>query len=492
MSAAAETLPPSLPKKGGGDFADWLSPVLVKELRQGLRSRAFTGIFVGVHAIMIFMVAMWMASNLGKDGASDPSGRDAFFWTLLGGAMLVAFPLRGMAALTSEVKAKTLDLVQLTHLGAMRIVTGKWLAIVAQSALVAVSVLPYAALRYFFGRVNVTDDLIAIGFLFLGSLLFTALAVAASLLAPILRGLLVFVIVYSGLAGGVGFMFGSRSGSFFGPFGFGVSGWLAAGLAVLLAAAYIWLALTDAAAKIAPAVENFASPRRAVSLALLGGLALASAWVNENTVVALGLAIAPFLAWVCVTSLCENTVEVPALYRRWARSGWLGRLAGRVLYPGCATAVLFSVIASFFWALILSVSTPSRSVPGGVEEFEMLLMIGLPLSVVFPALLFAWFEVKEAARVWVYALIQILCSIVAGSVSGFSPDKIALEKILSFVPTCGLILGQDDKAKSVESLAAVAVGGTVITGLFAVRIWKSFRWISQLERQSLASGRDQG
>lgn len=493
MSAAAETLPPSLPKKGGGDFADWLSPVLVKELRQGLRSKAFSGIFIGVHGIMITMIAMWLVSHLGETPeGSDPSARDAFFWTLLGIALLVAFPMRAMAALTAEVKAKTLDLVQLTHLSAIRIVTGKWLAVVAQSSLVIVSVLPYAALRYFFGRVNVTEDLVAIGLLFLGSLLSTALAVAASLLAPVLRGLLMFVVVYFGLMGGIGLMFGRVSG----PLGLlpslGMSGWGVGAMVVILAAAYIWLALTDAAAKIAPVVENYASPRRAACFALLGGLELLSVWASSEWVVAAGIAIAPFLGWVCVTSLCENTADVPALYRPWARRGFLGRLAGRILYPGCASAVLFSVAITFLWVLAISLATPAAGSSSPVEKSELLLLLGLPLATVFPALVFAWFEVKEGARVWIYALIQVLCGFIAGTASGFSPDKLPLAKLIAFVPACGLVLGMDDPSSSETYLAALAVGGIVLALLFAVRISKSFRWIGQLERQSLDIGQDRG
>lgn len=494
MSAAAETLPPSLPRKSGGDFADWLSPVLVKELRQGLRSKAFTGIFIGVHGIMITMIAMWLVSQLdGAPGASDPSARDGFFWTLLGITLLVAFPLRGMAALTAEVKAKTLDLVQLTHLSAMRIVTGKWLAVVAQSTLVIVSVLPYAALRYFFGRVNVADDLIAIGLLFLGSLLFTALAVAASLLAPVLRGLLIFVVVYFGLMGGIGLVFGGASGPFRMLSSFGMAGWGTGAMVVILAAAYIWLALTDAAAKIAPVVENYASPRRAACFALLGGLVLLSVWAAQEMVIAAGMAIMPFLGWVCVTSLCENTADVPALYRPWARRGFLGRLAGRILYPGCATAVLFSVITVSFWTVIISLATSRAGSSNPVDNGELLLMLGLPLATVFPALLFAWFEVKEGARVWIYVLIQVLCGFIAGTASGLSPDTIPLAKLIAFVPACGLVLGMDGGPSNSEIyLAPVAVGGIVMALLFALRISKSFRWIGQLERQTLGSGQDQG
>ena len=55
-SAPSTTTPPqALPAP---DFSDWLSPILVKELRQGLKSRAFVAIFILVceHVIPTLIV----------------------------------------------------------------------------------------------------------------------------------------------------------------------------------------------------------------------------------------------------------------------------------------------------------------------------------------------------------------------------------------------------------------------------------------------------
>ena len=492
MSAAVESLPPSAPTKVRGDFADWLSPVLVKELRQGLRSKAFVGIFIGVQVVMITMVAMWLASGLATSGVVDSGARDGFFWTLLGLTMLVVFPLRAMNALTNELKAKTLDLVQLTHLSAMRIVTGKWLAVVAQSALVTVSVLPYATLRYFFGRVNVMDDLMGIGALFLGSLLFTALGVAASLLPPILRALLIFAVVYMGLMGGIGMAFGRALGSSFGVSYSGPGPWAVVCITVLMVAAYTWLALTDAASKIAPVVENHASRKRGASLFLLAGLAVLSIWASADTIVGLGFALMPFLAWVCVTSLCESTVDVPELYRPWARRGWLARLAGRILYPGCATAVLFSLLASFLWVLLLSITEPASS--GGssarLGERDYFMLLAVPLVVVFPALIFACFNVKEAARIWIYVFVQVFCLVLAGTIDAL-PGKSA-ELMVSFLPASALWLFQDDPSNVAWQRFALMISGAVILLVFAIQLRKAFRWITHLENESLRGGRSRG
>ena len=42
----------------GRDFSDWVSPILVKELRQGLKSRVFVATFIIVQVVMILLVGM--------------------------------------------------------------------------------------------------------------------------------------------------------------------------------------------------------------------------------------------------------------------------------------------------------------------------------------------------------------------------------------------------------------------------------------------------
>ena len=151
------------------DFADWFSPIIVKELRQGMRARAFLGIFLAIQFFMIVCVLI----SLG-DGSHDAAA--GFFWTFIGGAILFAMPLRGLATLNGEMKGNTMELMLLTQLSAWRITAGKWLALVLQTLLLVCAVLPYVVLRYFLGGVNLVDDLAMLGFMLIGSALATALA----------------------------------------------------------------------------------------------------------------------------------------------------------------------------------------------------------------------------------------------------------------------------------------------------------------------------
>ena len=71
MPAAAPAIPAS------NDFADWLSPILVKELRQGLQARTFVSIFIVVQVVMILLVGFHLLSLSTNTGTS---GYDGFFW----------------------------------------------------------------------------------------------------------------------------------------------------------------------------------------------------------------------------------------------------------------------------------------------------------------------------------------------------------------------------------------------------------------------------
>ena len=76
------------------DFADWFSPILVKELRQGMRSRAFMGIFL---AIQVFMIVCVLVS-LGND-SDNRNSVTTLFWTVICVAVLVAMhPYRPLTA----------------------------------------------------------------------------------------------------------------------------------------------------------------------------------------------------------------------------------------------------------------------------------------------------------------------------------------------------------------------------------------------------------
>ncbi len=483
---AQSTGPPVAP-----DFSDWLSPILVKELRQGLKSRVFVGSFIVMQVVMILTMGLRLLEQ-SERGAASGGGFDTFFWAMLWLPLLLLMPARGLGAVSEEARTNTFDLVQLTRMTAFRIALGKWLALVAQSLLLVAALLPYVVLRYYFGGVDVLNDLAIIAHLLMASMVLTAGAVALSAAPLALRILVLVGLLPMMMMGFSGFAMMRR----FGGFGGMVVGspldtpswWLLP----LMTALYVYMLLEFAAASFAPVSENHPARKRTAALLLaitlvpaswLGGLA----WFGPL----LGCFV-PLIGWVVVEALTERTVALPAIYAPFARRGIIGRFAGRLLHPGWATAVLYTalvigLVAAGFHALPNAVVA---SVPGGLGPPKLWPMIflalisPLPVMILFP---------RVRQRFWLYVLVQLVfglffaaASIVADSPMGQNPW--ALRWLAPF-PTASLLamLSVDSSdAGVVDFLSMVTLGCGMVMGVFmACYIVREFRLISRLERVAL-------
>ncbi len=122
------------------DFPDRLSPMLVKELRQGLRARVFVVPFMIMHALLA-LAALRMSTS----GVSP--GSAGAMWAPLIIVVVFGLPLRNLQSLSDERELNTMDTLVLTNMSAWRIVVGKWLSTLALSALVVLSVIPYLTVQ---------------------------------------------------------------------------------------------------------------------------------------------------------------------------------------------------------------------------------------------------------------------------------------------------------------------------------------------------------
>ncbi len=489
MNAAATTttdqslLTSAATKELKTDFPDWLSPVLVKELRQGLRTKMFTGMFITLHAVMVLMVSIW---SLMENQSSDSEFLTGLFWTLTGFVVLLGMPSRGLTALQTEQKAQTLELVQMSELTSFRIVFGKWLAIALQTVLLVVSVLPYALLRYFFGRVDVMEDAQVLGWMLAGSLVLTAFAVAASVLGAVARGLIIFGVIFFGNYAGVIFAFSrfGGGGMFGGVSSVGGSAVLTYVFTALLMAAYTWLALEEAATFIAPISENHASRKRAGALVVLGLVVAAGLLGGTRLLEIVAVWATPFLAWVCVGALLQMTSPLPVIYRPWTRRGVPGTLAGKFLYPGWATGVLFLVGTTLgFCGFLFWLNPPSRDV-------DLRLWLGLAnliLGLLSPLPFLILFKTKAKFRVWAYIFFQALCCLAAAitvGLSSFNQDGAA--RVFAFLPTSLLFIGSNESDPVLLGYFSIVtmITGTVILGFLGVHMLREFRFISRMEALS--------
>lgn len=423
---------------GLDEFSDRLSPMLVKELRQGLRARTFVILFLAIQALL-GVVLLSAVGSAAPERAGETVSSVIFFF--FGMAVLIVQPLRGVGALHNEIKGNTIDLMVLTRLGAWRIVLGKWVAIVSQSALLLAAIAPYLILRYFFGRMNLFAELLLLALVFLGSAAFTAITVGLSAVPSIfIRGLVPLVgAVY--LAGGISavcFSGGIDEAVEFCTLQEPKSGW--ALLATLVAFAYFgWSALALGASMIAPLAENHSSIRRVFALLAVLAIGVIGHFAGFGQATVAGL-IAMVVTPAIVIALTEPLYLLPPICRPFVRRGAAGRLAGRFLYPGWPSGVMFTgllvaVAAAAVWVQI----SPTYST---IEPGMAVALSGGLGTLLLPALIQRFLREPFRHAFGIYLLILvILCviAILAALVAVQTPDDSFLW-VLSWIPPVQLPL----------------------------------------------------
>jgi ABC-type transport system involved in multi-copper enzyme maturation permease subunit len=160
------------------DLSDLLSPILVKEVRQGVRGQVFSGSCLLLQVLMLVV----MAAALAEPGRSRGSAEMlmVWFWLTLGLPVAVIQPLSGIAAVSGERVQRTLEPMLLTGLSARRIVRGKWTALAVQNLLLLTAAFPFFLLRYFLGGVDLAAEMLWMLGLCLFAGLLTALTVGLS------------------------------------------------------------------------------------------------------------------------------------------------------------------------------------------------------------------------------------------------------------------------------------------------------------------------
>jgi len=178
------------------------SPVVVKEMRQGLKSRGFVLGLAGLQLLMVFSMLFY----LNADTRHGYEAANSFFWLCIALPLLAIIPLRGFISAQEERKNKTLELILLTRMTTWKIVLGKWQALFYQSLLTFVSVLPYLILRYYLGSVDLVFDLILFGYMLLLSGHFLSFSIFLGSMKSnvdrwvgLIVGIIIFLIILMGV-----------------------------------------------------------------------------------------------------------------------------------------------------------------------------------------------------------------------------------------------------------------------------------------------------
>jgi hypothetical protein len=320
MSEAS--LPASGPTTGPmlRDFPDRLSPVLVKELRQGLRTRMFVIPFLVLHGLLVI-------------SSVDSRSGTGFFWACLIIMLVALLPMRNTAALSDERQSNTLDMLMLTRLTPWRIVWGKWSATFALVLVTAVSVIPYLLVRYLNGGSSFVQEGMVLAGLVLVSGAQTAILTALSSLHSTLarNSFAVLSLFPAWQFGCLPLLRGLEANA-------SLSG---SSPALLLAVLWmVSLFLFHAAASIAPRASNLTAPRRLVTAiavvmgAMITKLPLGDSLLTEKVLMAM-------LVLVSAVEMGEPPVTHPGVGAAFARRKFPGKLAALFLHPGWASGVVF-------------------------------------------------------------------------------------------------------------------------------------------------------
>ena len=129
---------------------DRINPIVVKELRQAVKSRFIVGVLLLMLAILVATLLLFVMNSPNLGLASSGEGRDLFmiFQATLLGLTMLCVPVYLGARLTAERSSATSDLLYVTTLRPSSIIWGKLVAGMAVTGLVFAVCVPFMVVTY--------------------------------------------------------------------------------------------------------------------------------------------------------------------------------------------------------------------------------------------------------------------------------------------------------------------------------------------------------
>jgi hypothetical protein len=348
VSAAAESVAkPSLAERLG----DRINPLVVKEIRQGLRTRMFWVCF-GLMLVACVLLSLAAYADV-RDGGYRPRGSLYFFlyFVSLGLVHFFVIPYSAYRSLAREREDETWVLLALTGLGPRRILRGKVTSFLAQAGLYASAVGPFLLFSYYLNGIDLPTILIVLALGAAWLVFLTVLGVCAATLADGRLGrafvhFLVLGVLASAVIQGLVAAFALSEGSSRLmrerelPYVIGISLWLMIG--------YGWLLFEAAAARLSLITENYSrGPRRAlVAQMLISAVVVVAIWwrhgFEREIAVAAGLVGCVHLTVAGLFVISDVDGQARALRPR--TRGW------SLLRPGAVRGFRLMVLLLVAWS----------------------------------------------------------------------------------------------------------------------------------------------
>jgi ABC-type transport system involved in multi-copper enzyme maturation permease subunit len=379
------------------EVSDLLSPILIKEVRQGVRGQVFSGSCLLLQVLMLVV----MAAALAEQGRTRGSAELVmiWFWMTLGVPVALIQPLSGIAAVSGEKALRTLEPMLLTRLSARRIVRGKWTALAVQNLLLVIAAFPYFLLRYFLGGVDLASEMLWMLGLCLFAGLLTALNVGLSPLpvSALFRAVLNLGSILAAIFLVVPFVAGSMQ-----PMMAAHGAPLMVGAALSLLAAL--LALEGGAQQIAAPAEQATTRLRILVLGVLPiatwGTPRVERWLQSHVI----FWTTTMLTLVALGALCETHRPSSRAYAAFFGRGPWRAAMGVFLAAGWPSGVFFTLALA---ALTGVAAAQARSTVGNAWA---VLAIAAGLLLPVPLITLPWLRGRR--RAVIYIAIQLVLALV--------------------------------------------------------------------------------
>ncbi len=336
MSAAA----PDALDRFGLELGERVNPIVVKEVRQGLRTRTFW-IFFALMLLACLVIAL--VAFAASDGGADKTGFGTFVAVFVALSLVQFFviPYTAYRSMAREREEETWVLLTLTGLGPRRILAGKIGSFIAQGLLYASAAAPFLLFSYYLNGIDLPTILVAVVIAAGYQIFLVAVGVSVATLAEsrIVRALLhfallggLFLALTAGISSSVGVAEEMRRLAGDDAF------WVAA-FSVLFALVTTGLLLFEAAAaRLSLPTESYArGPRLLLVVQALGMAGLfALAFVVSHEVEALVIGAGLISLYVAVAGTFFGADRDGMARNHWARAGRFhllrpGALRGYVL-----------------------------------------------------------------------------------------------------------------------------------------------------------------
>lgn len=449
---------------GGKRLGDLLNPMIVKELRQELRMRSFSFLFLAPQGFMTLAVFIQLADSGERRQTSELGS--VIFWATIVIPLVILIPRRAFFSFTKETQANLLELVLLTKLSPWGVVFGKWAALAAESVLFVCSILPYVVLQYFLGDSNPIRTVEIIFLMLLASCGIIGIGLSGSASHRERKGggfmaFLFFFFILWPVIGSIGMMASPRS-SRLGHF-ISFDEYL---VVLCLAPLGLLVMLNIGATKIAPPLENYALLKRffcVLTIALSALLFLCGIRSKELLLSLMFAIVAP----VCVSSLFEELH--PVVVRTFlAKRRYLAFLT----HPGWPGGIFFLIFCTFPTAILASQMNylkHSDPITISIDLIGTLLVPYALLVLVFP-------QGQRSFTAYLIAHLVILIVSTVVIASHFLSATIGFGAVLSFFPMYTLIA---DLSGEISDMGVAHFITYFATGCSFLVLWREFRKVCQ-------------